>query len=122
MNEQLRFYAAELWSLVLVNNILEQSIQHTPQLTDYSKVDFENLFTQLIAFNKSILNNVSKSIEAKHGCILCIGYAIGKYFFLTKSKITNEAFKVHLKDFISNISKQQQKDLASLWIAIARFY
>jgi len=105
VNEQLRFYAAELWSLVLVNNILEQNKQQAQQIKmlDYSLVNFESLFTNLISLNRSILNNVSKSVEAKHGCILCIGFAIGKYFHLTNSKLTSETFKVHLRDFISNI-------------------
>lgn len=104
VNEQLRFYAAELWSLVLISNILEQSKQQI-KTNDYANVNFESLFTNLISINRSILNNVSKSVEAKHGCILCIGFAIGKYFQLTKSKLTNEIFKVHLKEFVSNIGK-----------------
>ena len=104
MNEQLRFYAAELWSLVLISNILEKQKQQM-QMTDCANVDFESLFTNLISINRSILNNVSKSVEAKHGCILCIGFAIGKYFQLTKSKLTSETFKVHLKDFVLNIGE-----------------
>ena len=74
VNEQLRFYSAELWSLVLINNILEQSQQQNQQLSDWSSVNFESLFTNLISINRSILSNVSKSIEAKHGCISFINF------------------------------------------------
>lgn len=57
VNEQLRFFSAELWSLVLVNNILDQHQQKNEQM-DLSKVNFESLFSSLNGF-KSILNNVS---------------------------------------------------------------
>lgn len=45
----------------------------------------------------------SKSFESKHGCLFCLGYAIGKYYNLTKSAITNEAYKPHIKTLLSSI-------------------
>jgi hypothetical protein len=73
VNEQVRFYSAELWSLVLVNNLINKHKKG-------DEVNFESLFSLLLTMNKSILSNESKSFEHKHGCILCIGYTIAKYY------------------------------------------
>ena len=59
INEQVRPFSAELWSLVLVNNILEkQSTQQTEQKIDLKQLNFDTYFANLLNMNKTILNNV----------------------------------------------------------------
>lgn len=63
INEQVRHYSAELWSLVLINNILEKQIGNcdlTKEI-DFRKINFDDFFSNLININKSILSNVSKN-------------------------------------------------------------
>ncbi|CAF0720691.1 unnamed protein product [Brachionus calyciflorus] len=103
INEQVRNYSAELWSLVLINNTLEKNHVDPKKQLEINKISFDDFFSNLIQMNKTILNNASKSFEIKHGCLLCLGYAIGKYYSITKSKITDEKCKINIKDIISNI-------------------
>ena len=65
MNEQVRFYAAELWALVLLNKIVSQqtmSIDGEQEPNSYANTDFGLLFTNLMHLNSSILSNVCKFI------------------------------------------------------------
>jgi len=71
-----RTFSAELWSLVLVNNLLQQQQQ---------EINFSKLFNELTAIKDRVLLNPAKSFEAKHGGILCIGYALGRYLTAIKS-------------------------------------
>lgn len=52
INEQVRNYSSELWSLVATNNILERQ-------TVQADVGFDDLISTLSIMNKTILNNVS---------------------------------------------------------------
>lgn len=72
LNDQVRAFAAELWSLVLVNNLT-------------TGTSYDKLFTELSTLNEKVLLNSGKSYEAKHGAILCIGYGLGRYLSLTNS-------------------------------------
>ncbi len=96
VNEQVRFYAAELWALVFVNSFAEKS-----------DANFEPLFSHLNGMNKNVLLNSMKSFEAKHGCVLCIGYAIGKYYNLTKSAVaSNEEHSLQVKNIVTTLGKR----------------
>jgi len=55
LNEQVRFYSAELWSLVLINNIIETQKE---KVSDYARLDFDRLFSSLINLDNTILKNV----------------------------------------------------------------
>jgi hypothetical protein len=60
VNEQVRVYSAELWSLILVNNILEREMTANSQIRDFSALNFDPFFDTLLQMNKSILNNVMR--------------------------------------------------------------
>jgi hypothetical protein len=49
VNDQVRYYAAELCSLVLINNIIS---------SQQNEVKFDSLFAELFSLKKSILDNV----------------------------------------------------------------
>lgn len=110
VNEQVRTFSAELWSLILINYISERK-------------SFESFFDSLIHMNKSILENVnllffisicpnrlynrilqsSRSFETRHGAILCIGYALGK--LLDQKQPFDDSVKTNIKTLISSICK-----------------
>ena len=82
MNEQVRVFSAELWSLALINNLIKQQAS-LMETADSTNTSFDKLFASLLSINEKVLNNSSKSFEAKHGGLLCIGFAVGKYFTAT---------------------------------------
>ena len=102
VNEQVRIYSSELWSLVLINNILDQNNSNLNN-DDYSNVNFDNLFTTLDSINKTILANNLKSFETKHGSLLCIGFALGKFYNLVNSKLNNKSYIESIGNMISEI-------------------
>ena len=51
VNDQVRYYAAELCSLVLINNIIS---------SQQNDIKFNSLFAELFSLKKSILDNVNK--------------------------------------------------------------
>jgi proteasome component ECM29 len=81
VNDQVRVYAAELWSLVFINNLIEKYETLHEELS-------KEFFQTLLKMQKNILSNVDRSFnerfETKHGCILLIGFAIGKYYHFMK--------------------------------------
>jgi len=97
VNDQVRYYSAELWSLVLINNIINSQQQQQNDSKNYQNLNYELLFTNLINLKKSVLDNPNKSFESKHGAILNIGFALGKYLNLTKSNISNDSYRESLK-------------------------
>ena len=50
VNDQVRYYAAELCSLVLINNIIS---------SQQNDIKFNSLFAELFSLKKSILDNVN---------------------------------------------------------------
>jgi proteasome component ECM29 len=102
VNEQVRIYSAELWSLVTINNIIDQQNSNVKN-EDYSSVIFDSLFATLDSINKTILANNLKSFETKHGALLCIGYSLGKYYNLLKSKLNNKSYIEIISNMISEI-------------------
>ncbi len=100
VNDQVRYYSAELWSLVLINNIINSQQRDSK---NYQNLNFESLFSNLINLKKSVLDNPSKSFESKHGAILNIGFALGKYLNLTNSNISNDSYKESLKTLTLSI-------------------
>ncbi len=67
-NDQVREFSAELWSLIVV-----------------SDENFDKVFAELVSLNEKVLLNSLKSFEAKHGALLCMGYALGRYLALAAS-------------------------------------
>ena len=64
VNEQLRIYSSELWSLVLINNIVSKSAMGSKTVEQLlanrcADVNFDELFANLTVINKSNLQNVS---------------------------------------------------------------
>ncbi|RNA28279.1 proteasome-associated ECM29 -like protein, partial [Brachionus plicatilis] len=103
INEQVRIYSAELWSLILINNTLASNSTDSHKQFDLNKINFTQFFATLNTLNKSILKNTSRSFESKHGCLLCLGYAIGKYYTITRSNCLDQASKLIIKEIISSI-------------------
>lgn len=75
MNDQVREFAAELWSLIIMNNLS----------TTQSTTTLDKIFAELMSLNEKTLLNPLKSFEAKHGALLCIGFALGRYLALTRT-------------------------------------
>ncbi len=104
VNEQVRFYAAELWALVFVNSFAEKAdLKKSPP--SVATINFESFFSHLNAMNKNVLLNSMKSFEAKHGCVLCVGYAIGKYYNLTKAVSASDESSLQIKNLITTLGK-----------------
>lgn len=61
VNDQVRFYASELWSLVLINNVISSQQMSTDDknTTNYQDYNFDQLFSNLLNLNKTVLNNVT---------------------------------------------------------------
>lgn len=85
MNDQVREFSAELWSLIIINNLTTQSA-----VSDGANKTFDKIFAELMTLNEKTLLNPLKSFEAKHGALLCIGYALGRYLALTRSTVRHK--------------------------------
>ena len=61
VNDQVRFYASELWSLVLINNVIssQQTSTDDKNTKNYQDYNFDQLFSNLLNLNKTVLNNVT---------------------------------------------------------------
>lgn len=61
VNDQVRFYASELWSLVLINNVISSQQMSTDDKNtkNYQDYNFDQLFSNLLNLNKTVLNNVT---------------------------------------------------------------
>lgn len=89
VNEQVRTFAAELWSLVLINNLISQQ-------PDMNTASFDKLFSEVGSIRERILLNPAKSYETKHGGVLCIGYALGRFLAIKKT-VPDSDLKYDLK-------------------------
>ncbi len=93
MNDQVRAFSAELWSLVFINNLFQQQQQQ-------NTLNFDKLFIELITIKDKVLLNPSKSFETKHGGIICIGYALGRYLSTIKSLKTSTLNSTDSRNFM----------------------
>jgi hypothetical protein len=75
-NDQVREFSAELWSLIVVSDTVGQT---------GASGSFDKVFAELVSLNEKVLLNSLKSFEAKHGALLCMGYALGRYLALAAS-------------------------------------
>jgi hypothetical protein len=71
-------------------------------------MNFDSFFVNLINLKKLNLDNVNRTFEQKHGTLLSLGFAIGKFYtFLrdTKSFSLVKKYENQLKSLIESICK-----------------